>query len=62
MYFVLFEDRVQPTEDIWNLEVGDFLYTENIGAYSTASSPDRSRDNGFDGAKIFHKKSPAAVV
>ena len=37
-----------------NLEVGDFLYTENIGAYSIASS---TKFNGFDGAKILHKKS-----
>jgi ornithine decarboxylase len=36
------------------LEVGDYLYTENIGAYSTASS---TTFNGFDGAKIFHQKS-----
>jgi len=35
-----------------NLEVGDFLVTENIGAYSTASS---TKFNGFDGAKIIHK-------
>jgi ornithine decarboxylase len=34
-----------------NLEIGDFLYTENIGAYSTASS---TKFNGFDGAKIKH--------
>jgi ornithine decarboxylase len=34
-----------------NLEVGDFLYTNNIGAYSTASS---TKFNGFDGAKIIH--------
>jgi ornithine decarboxylase len=36
-----------------NLDVGDFLYTENIGAYSIASS---TKFNGFDGAKILHKK------
>jgi len=36
------------------LEVGDYLYTENIGAYSTASS---TTFNGFDGAKIYHQKS-----
>ena len=42
----------------WNLEVGDYLYTENIGAYSTASS---TKFNGFDGAKIIHKKSPAST-
>jgi ornithine decarboxylase len=34
-----------------NLEIGDRLYTENIGAYSTAST---TRFNGFDGAKIIH--------
>jgi ornithine decarboxylase len=39
-----------------NLEVGDFLYTENIGAYSTASS---TKFNGFDGAKIIHNNLPA---
>ncbi len=35
-----------------NLKVGDYLYTENIGAYSIASS---TRFNGFDGAKIIHR-------
>jgi len=35
-----------------NLEVGDYLYTENIGAYSTASS---TKFNGFNGAKIIHQ-------
>jgi ornithine decarboxylase len=34
-----------------NLEIGDYLYTENIGAYSIAST---TRFNGFDGAKIKH--------
>jgi ornithine decarboxylase len=34
-----------------NLKIGDYLYTENIGAYSIASS---TRFNGFDGAKIIH--------
>jgi ornithine decarboxylase len=34
-----------------NLEIGDRLYTENIGAYSTAST---THFNGFDGAKIIH--------
>ncbi|HPG51554.1 MAG TPA: hypothetical protein PLA65_19530 [Spirochaetota bacterium] len=36
-----------------NLEIGDRLYTENIGAYNTAST---TRFNGFDGAKIIHNK------
>ncbi len=35
-----------------NLEVGDYLCTENIGAYSIASS---TKFNGFDGAKVVHK-------
>ncbi len=34
-----------------NLEIGDYLLTDNIGAYSTASS---TRFNGFDGARIIH--------
>ncbi len=36
-----------------NLEIGDCLFTTNIGAYSTASS---TKFNGFDGAKIIHVK------
>jgi ornithine decarboxylase len=38
-----------------NLEVGDFLYTINIGAYGTAST---TRFNGFDPAKIIHVNYP----
>ena len=34
-----------------NLRIGDYLYTENIGAYSITSS---TRFNGFEGAKILH--------
>ena len=34
-----------------NLGLGDYIYTENIGAYSIASS---THFNGFDGAKIIH--------
>lgn len=34
-----------------NLEIGDYLLTENIGAYSIASS---THFNGFDGAGIVH--------
>ncbi len=36
-----------------NLGIGDYLYTTNIGAYSTAST---TKFNGFDGAKIIHVK------
>ena len=53
-------DKISLSVELpWNLEVGDFLYTENIGAYSTASS---TKFNGFDGAKIFHKKSSASPL
>jgi ornithine decarboxylase len=46
-------DKISLSVELpWNLEVGDYLYTENIGAYSTASS---TKFNGFDGAKIIHK-------
>jgi ornithine decarboxylase len=34
-----------------NLEMGDYLFTENIGAYSIASS---TKFNGFDGAQVIH--------
>jgi ornithine decarboxylase len=34
-----------------NLGIGDYLLTENIGAYSTAST---THFNGFDGATIIH--------
>jgi ornithine decarboxylase len=50
-------DKISLSVELpWNLEVGDYLYTENIGAYSTASS---TKFNGFDGAKILHKKNPS---
>ena len=46
-------DKITLSADLpVNLEIGDFLYTENIGAYSTASS---TRFNGLEGAKIFHR-------
>jgi len=45
-------DKISVSEQLpGNLEIGDYLYTENIGAYSIASS---TRFNGFDGAKILH--------
>ncbi len=34
-----------------DLDIGEYLWTENIGAYSTAST---TRFNGFEGAKILH--------
>ncbi|HLF20441.1 MAG TPA: type III PLP-dependent enzyme [Bacteroidota bacterium] len=47
-------DKISLSVELpWNLEVGDFLYTENIGAYSIASS---TKFNGFDGAKVIHER------
>jgi ornithine decarboxylase len=45
-------DKVSLSEQLpANLGIGDFLYTENIGAYSIASA---TKFNGFDGAHIVH--------
>jgi ornithine decarboxylase len=45
-------DKISLSEQLpADLQIGDYLYTENIGAYSVASS---TRFNGFDGAKILH--------
>ena len=45
-------DKVSLSEQLpANLGIGDFLYTENIGAYSIASA---TKFNGFDGANIIH--------
>lgn len=45
-------DKVSLAEHLpKNLVIGDYLYTINIGAYSTASS---TKFNGFEGAKILH--------
>jgi len=45
-------DKVSLSEQLpAGLQVGDYLYTENIGAYSIASS---TRFNGFEGARILH--------
>ncbi len=45
-------DKVSLSEQLpADLEIGDYLYTENIGAYSTASS---TKFNGIDGATILH--------
>jgi ornithine decarboxylase len=53
-------DKITLSADLpGNLEVGDFLFTENIGAYSTASS---TKFNGFDGAKIIHKNFAAPTA
>lgn len=52
-------DKISLSVELpWNLEVGDYLYTDNIGAYSTASS---TKFNGFDGAKILHRRGAQAL-
>ncbi|MDD5458974.1 MAG: type III PLP-dependent enzyme [Phycisphaerae bacterium] len=48
-------DKISISEQLPdNLKIGDYLYTVNIGAYSTASS---TKFNGFDGARILHINS-----
>ena len=45
-------DKISLAENLpANLEIGDYFCTENIGAYSIASS---TNFNGFSGAKILH--------
>lgn len=45
-------DKISLSEQLpADLQIGDYLWTENIGAYSVASS---TKFNGFDGAKILH--------
>lgn len=45
-------DKISVSEELpGNLQVGDYLYTENIGAYSIAST---TTFNGIEGAKILH--------
>jgi ornithine decarboxylase len=45
-------DKISTSELLpGNLEIGDLLVTDDIGAYSSASS---TRFNGFDGAHILH--------
>lgn len=44
-------DTISLAELLPDLELGDFLYSENIGAYSAASS---THFNGFPPAKVVH--------
>ncbi|HTY13392.1 MAG TPA: type III PLP-dependent enzyme [Candidatus Omnitrophota bacterium] len=44
-------DTVSTAESLPDLEIGDLLYSENIGAYSSASA---TNFNGFPKAKILH--------
>jgi len=44
-------DTISMSEELPDLEIGDFVYAENIGAYSIASS---TCFNGFPPAKVVH--------
>jgi len=45
-------DKISLSEQLpGDLQIGDYFYTENIGAYSIASS---THFNGFDGASVLH--------
>ena len=47
------------TEELPDLDIGDLLCAENIGAYSAASS---TYFNGFPPAKIVHANQEVAVT
>ena len=44
-------DTISLAEQLPDLEMGELLYSENIGAYSAASS---TSFNGFPPAKVVH--------
>jgi ornithine decarboxylase len=44
-------DTISLAEQLPDLEIGEYLYSENIGAYSAASS---THFNGFPPAKVVH--------
>ena len=44
-------DTISMAEQLPDLEIGDYLYSDNIGAYSCASS---THFNGFPPAKVVH--------
>jgi ornithine decarboxylase len=47
------------TEELPDLEIGDLVYAENIGAYAGASS---TYFNGFPPAKVVHVNQDAAIT
>ena len=50
---------ISMTEELPDLEIGELVYAENIGAYAGASS---TYFNGFPPAKIVHVNQDAAVI
>jgi ornithine decarboxylase len=52
-------DTISMTEELPDLDLGDLVYAENIGAYSAASS---TYFNGFPPAKVVHLNQEIAVT
>jgi len=52
-------DTISLAEELPDLEMGDLLYAENIGAYSSASS---TSFNGFPPAKVVHVNQEMAAT
>ena len=50
-------DTISMTDELPDLDLGDLLYAENIGAYSAASS---THFNGFPPAKVVHVNQESA--
>jgi ornithine decarboxylase len=51
-------DTLSMTEELPDLEIGEWVYAENIGAYAGASS---THFNGFPPAKVVHVNQDAVV-
>jgi ornithine decarboxylase len=52
-------DTISTTEELPDLEIGEMLYAENIGAYAGASS---THFNGFPPAKVVHINRDAIIA
>jgi ornithine decarboxylase len=52
-------DTISMTEELPDMDLGDLVYAENIGAYSAASS---TYFNGFPPAKVVHLNQEIAVT
>jgi ornithine decarboxylase len=52
-------DTISMTEELPDLDLGELVYAENIGAYSAASS---TYFNGFPPAKVVHVNQEVAVT
>src|SRR5262245_3937185 len=52
-------DTISLAEQLPDLDLGEYLYSENIGAYSAASS---THFNGFPPAKVLHVNQATAAL